>query len=138
MPGPLPHPQRRRRNKPDFPTTTMQGAGGDPTWPDPDPGWDPRVIAVYTSLPLSAQSTRYEPSDVATARVICEGLHRVLTAEKFNSAGFAACLNALDGLGATLGGRLRLRLDVQKPTEEPASVRALRKYRVMTGGDGDA
>ena len=136
MPGPLPNPQRRRTNKPTFPTVTMQGAGGALTWPDPDPGWDPRVIAVYTSLPLSAQSARYEPSDVAAARVICEGLHRVLTAEKFNSAGFAACLTALDQLGATLGARLRLRLDVQKPSaEEPASARALRKYRVIAGDD---
>jgi hypothetical protein len=139
-PGPLPHPQRQRRNKPTIPTVAVPSDAPhtELSWPPADPGWHPLAAEMYVSLPSSAQSARFEPSDVAAARVICEGLSRTLIASRFSPTAFRACVEALDGLGATLGARLRLRLDVQKPKSEPPSARALRRYRVVAGGGSDA
>jgi hypothetical protein len=138
IPGPLPQREKRRRNKPTRPTVTVPGNADALTWPPADPDWHPLAAELYASLPKSAQSSMFEPSDVAAARVIIEGLHRTLTASRWSPTAYAAIVAQLDGLGATVGARLRLRLDVEKPsTVEPPSAAALRRYRVVAGADAD-
>ena len=133
-PGPLPQRERRRRNKPTYTPVTVPTSGAPLIWPPADDAWPAVVRAVYESLPLSAQASQYEPSDVNLARLICTGLAKTLTAERWSPTAFAANVNLLDGLGASLGARLRMRLEVERPGEhEPPSVDKLRRYRVVAG-----
>jgi hypothetical protein len=103
------------------------------TWPPADPGWHPLAAELYASLPLSAQAGMYEPSDISTARVLTEALSRELTAERISGTALSTCLRGLDDLGATVGSRLRLRLDVGPASAEPPSTAKLAKYRVIAG-----
>jgi len=126
--GPIPKRsnQRRRRNKTETPTTTAPGAG-TVTVPPPDPGWHDLARDWYESLAESGQSTYYQPSDWATARIIAESLSRDLadkvvavTADgkavkapvPITGASLAGYLKAMNALLVTEGDRRRMRLEL--------------------------
>ncbi|HUY56565.1 MAG TPA: hypothetical protein VMV12_01885 [Candidatus Micrarchaeaceae archaeon] len=134
MPGPVPKPeaQRRRRNVPSRPPVKVAAGppGAELVWPPPDPAWPPLVVDAYDSLKVSGQATLFEPSDVATARLACEALSRILASERFGAVGFSAAMSLLDDLGATVGSRRRLRIELEKgaPPESPG-LAAVRRRR---------
>ena len=132
MPGPVPKPasQRRRRNKPDAPTSTAP-AGRKVDTPEPDPDWQPVAAGWFQSLGESGQSAFYEASDWATARYVAEGMSRSLKAGRFSGQLFAAVMAAWTELLATEGARRRLRVELEREQvlAEPASVAILKEYR---------
>ena len=117
MSGPLPKTasERRRRNTPAMPTTHVPASpsAGEVEWGEPDPAWHPMARDMFAALATSQQSDLAQPSDVMMARFACEGMTRCLTAPRFSATSFAAICDVLSDLGASLGSRLRLRLELE-------------------------
>ncbi|MGO8686494.1 MAG: hypothetical protein ACLQT7_04800 [Candidatus Dormibacteria bacterium] len=90
-----------------------RGAGGAP-WGEPDPSWTPLAQDVFRALAASQQASLAQPSDVAVAQFICISMTRTLQQTRFSPTAFAAIVDALGDLGATIGSRLRLRLDLER------------------------
>lgn len=122
MPGPVPkrEDQRRRRNKPDVPTTRAAGASVVER-PEADPEWHRIARDWYASLSLSGQAVFYEPSDWQTARYVAESMSRNLSAGRFSAQHFAACMAAMTDLLTTEGSRRRARLELERQPAEPAA-----------------
>lgn len=83
MPGPPPKrdAERRRKNEKAVETTTVDIAELvklEMEIPVADEDWHPVATQMYESLPRSGQSIFYEPSDWATAYVLCDQLSRAL------------------------------------------------------------
>lgn len=140
MPGPLPKPanQCRARRRTTLPTLTVPSspADGGVAWGDPDPSWHPMAIETFNSLACSQQASLAQPSDVAMARFACEGMTRTLGASKFSALAFKATCDVLNDLGASLGSRLRLRLEFERSDNGEAARGAAEaaRLRVMLGG----
>lgn len=134
MPGDGPIPkrdaERRRRNKPQVPTSTAAGAA-DVEVPAADPSWHPIALRWYESLAQSGQSHWYEPSDWWTAQYIATAMSRNLAqGGKMSSVMFSAVLSGMTELLTTEGARRRARVELEKaePEADP-SVTALDDYR---------
>lgn len=161
--GPLPKrtEERRRRNKPETPVDRV-AIGGDiedlfgDDLPDeqvehriqadgfekvvkPPAGedWHHVAVQLYDSLDQSGQSIFFEPSDWATAYLICESISRDLSDQWINTgtamepqmekqavpmkgANLAAYLKGLSGLGVTEGDRRRLSIELTRAGDKPA------------------
>lgn len=134
--GPIPKrdSERRRRNKPDTGTITVEMTGEVET-PDVDPNWHPIAIDWYESLAKSGQSKRYEPSDWAAARLIAHDMTRHLNTARFSSQALAAVWSAMTDLLTTEGARRRVRMEIERRPEQPdaadegATVTRLDRYR---------
>lgn len=145
--------ERRRRNKPERPVDRV-AIGGDvddlfgPDLPDEqvehrieveelpdvevppaDAGWHPLAKMLYDSLKQSGQSHFYEPSDWATAYLLCESISRDLeeqvvgttesgmTIKDFipmKGASLAAYLKGFAALGMTEGDRRRMSIELTR------------------------
>lgn len=157
--GPLPKrtEERRRRNKPDRPVDRVAVggdiddlfgdeiadpavenriaaplAGGPVPIPEANPEWHEVAVRIYESLPVSGQSIFFEPSDWASAYLICESISRDLSPQKVNvashgeppeyeeivqpmkGANLAAYLKGLSGLGMTEGDRRRMSIELTR------------------------
>jgi hypothetical protein len=132
--GPIPKrdAERRRRNKPDVETDTVQIVG-DVDVPDVDPTWHAIATDWYRSLAKSGQSKRFEPSDWAAARLVAHDMTRHLNSARFSSQALAALWSAMTDLLTTEGARRRVRMEIErKPPKddgEPAKVTRLDDYR---------
>ena len=128
--GPVPKrtDQRRRRNKPDVEVDHAPGAALVEQ-PEADDNWHPIAHNWYTSLAQSGQSVYYQPSDWQVARLVAEGMHRMLTMGKFSAIAFQAIMSSMTSLLVTEGDRRRMRLELEraKPADadEDASVTVL-------------
>jgi hypothetical protein len=128
--GPVPKrtDQRRRRNKPDVEVDRAPGAALVEQ-PEPDDNWHPIAHDWYTSLAQSGQSVYYQPSDRQVARLVAEGMHRMLTMGKFSAIAYQAIMSSMTSLLVTEGDRRRMRLELEraKPADadEDASVTVL-------------
>lgn len=152
--GPIPKrsEERRRQNKPEKPIDTVPTTGRVRA-PAADKEWHPIAKRLYASLKKSGQSKFFEPSDWATAHLICESLSRDLRpqvvgiAEKtgeaveatipLKGASLAAYLKAFAALGMTEGDRRRMGIEVKRNTQKPgtpANVTAMDDYRAALGG----
>lgn len=133
-PPPKRDSQRRRRNKPETPTTTAPGAVSVEV-PPADPGWHPLALDWYESLAGSGQAVYYQPSDWATARLVAESLSRDLNPQvvgvtdagpieasiPLKGASLAAYLKAMSSLMVTEGDRRRMRLELDPPNRKGAT-----------------
>lgn len=143
--GPVPKREaaRRRRNKQETETTEVVVPGPGATRPAPDPAWHPVARRIYDSLPQSAQTQFYQPSDWAVAYYACELVDRSLQYRtvdkegnevaipgKVNGQLVATVMSALSDLLATEGARRRVRMEITNEGEGPelASVTAIGSY----------
>lgn len=134
--GPIPKrdDERRRRNKPDTDTTTIEMTG-EVEAPDVDLGWHPIAADWYRSLAKSGQSKRYEPSDWAAARLVAHDMTRHLNSGRFSSQALAAIWSAMTDLLTTEGARRRVRMEIDRKPDKPAeagegaSVTRIDRYR---------
>lgn len=140
MPGPVPKrsTQRRRRNKPEGVQTVRATGGASITWPAAPAAWPEMVVDLYESLQVSGQSTFYEQSDVALARVVLDLLADQLNASKVNGQLVVGLLSQLDSLLVSEGARRRARIELERAAgpdpEEDAAVADFEAYRQKLGG----
>ena len=151
--GPVPKrdAERRRENKPETPTDTIEVAGPVEI-PPADPHWHAIARRIYESLELSGQSEFYEASDWAAAYVLAESLSRdlkpqpigiseatgkVLRARQpLKGSSLAAYLKGFAALGVTEGDRRRMGIEIERNPQKPelASVSVMDEYRDALGG----
>lgn len=100
--------------------------------------WHPLVRDWYRSLGESAQSTFYEPSDWATARILAELLDRGLRSGKVSASLIERWQAGATELLTTEGARRRVRLEIERPQEGTgeagADVSDLAEYRARLNG----
>lgn len=132
--------ERRRRNKPIVPTTTVNLAettAQEVEIPEANPEWHEVATLWYESLAKSGQAIFYEPSDWATAYLIAESLSRDLDEQvvgitddgqvvrdtiPMKGASLSAYLKAMTVLLVTEGDRRRAKMEIERanaklPTE---------------------
>ncbi len=143
--GPIPERSeaRRRRNKPGDGVEVeivdlMKTISKEVEIPVANEDWHPAVALLWESIPASGQSLHYEPSDWATAYIICETLSRELLPQfvgmrsTWNSdaeemeqrpefqtipikgGNLSSILKAFHVLMMTEGDRRRMRLELQR------------------------
>lgn len=86
--------------------------------PEPDEGWHEIARSWFVSLGESGQSRFFEPSDWQTARYVAEAMSTNLQQGRFSAQLFAAVMAATSNLLATEGDRRRLRLELDRATED--------------------
>lgn len=130
--GPIPTPstQRRRRNKGEGPSIKLTAV--KTPIPAADKDWHPIAKKVYQSIKKSAQVELLQPSDWATAYLLCESISRdlkpqvvgisertgevVIETIPLKGASLAAYLKGFAALGMTEGDRRRMGIELQLPT----------------------
>lgn len=137
-PPPKRSDQRRRRNAagPELGEITEAPGAVEVPIPPADQDWHPLAAGWYESLADSGQSSFYEPSDWAVAKLIAENMsrelrplplidsegHAVLDSRgkpivrklPMRGASVSAYLRAMSSLLVTEGDRRRLRLELQR------------------------
>jgi hypothetical protein len=145
MPGPIGKrdSERRRRNKPDIETTTVdiaELAKRDVVLPVADPDWEPLTHSYWESFQSSGQAMFYEPSDWMTAYMLMEVLDRWLKPQDVRTGEYrpgaqeggeveytftpkivpipgnvlSSILKGLTSLMATEGDRRRLKMELER------------------------
>ncbi len=106
-------------------------------WGEPDPSWHELAQETYRNLAASQQAELAQPSDVSVAKFACLGMTRCLQQTKFSALAFKSVADTLNDLGATLGARLRLRLELERKSSEVGDIDdTLRRWGVLKGGVG--
>lgn len=119
--GPTPKrsAERRRRNKPTGPEVLHLPAlpVAEVEAPPADESWHPTASAWYASLCESSQSSLYQPSDWAHARLVAELMTRSLQGDRAPSGLLVRGIRtAMQGLLATEGDRRRAGVEVSRRT----------------------
>ncbi len=131
--------ERGRRNKPENEgkVSLAKGTayGGDP-FPVKD-HWHEMAIDWYESLSESGIREFYERSDWATAMIVAEELTNYFntSTSRRSAQMLTALFSMMTSLGATEGDRRRMRIELEKPKTEIASVgvTALAGYKSKLG-----
>ena len=138
---PKPAATRRRRNPPAMPTVHVPSARSETAamWGEPNSAWCELAQETYRNLAASQQAELAQPSDVSLAKFACVGMTRCLQQTKFSALAFKAVCDALNDLGASLGARLRLRLDLERKQPDVGGVdETLKRWGVLRGGASGA
>ncbi|MFB7162070.1 hypothetical protein [Streptomyces sp. NPDC056242] len=116
--GPVPKHsrERRRRNKRDgLDLLTIPTApAGDADVPPADETWHPTASAWYASLCESSQSSLYQPSDWAQARLVAELMTRSLRGGPPSGQLVQGVRQAMAGLLSTEGDRRRAGIETAR------------------------
>ena len=137
--GPVPKRsnERRRRNK-ESKVETVKPLTEKVKQPPADPKWHPIAREWYESLAISGQAHFYEPSDWIFAKYVAEAMSRNLKAPKtkFSSVLFASVCSGMSDLLTTEAARRRVRMEIERNgvSEQPASVTAIADYRKRLSG----
>jgi hypothetical protein len=129
--------QRRRANKPEI-EVDQAPAKGVSDVPAADSSWHPIARGWFDSLALSGQSAFFEPSDWATAQLVAQGMHELLTADRMSAQLFQSVLAGTTQLMSIEADRRRLRIELAKAStgpspEEMAATADLDAYRQRLG-----
>lgn len=114
--GPIPKRSEEliRRNKPEVPVEKITTIGPVEI---PDLGLEdphPIVVDLYNSLPDSAQSRFYEPSDWAYARFCLHFADSLLKSSRPSAQLLASVSGMLSNLLVSEGDRRRVRLEIER------------------------
>lgn len=113
--GPIParSDQKRRRNKPETPTTRVE-IEGEVVAPKPSETWHPTAAAWYASLVESGQSRYFEPSDWQAAHFTAALMSDCLTGEGVNAQLVAQIRGMMADLLTTEGARRRAGIELER------------------------
>lgn len=140
-PGPPPkrESERRRRNKSDIPTETVDIAAltQQPVEiPVANEDWHPVARMIWDSLPRSGQARFYEPSDWASAYLMVESISRDLEEQvvgvtesagavyatiPMKGASLSAYIKMMGNLLITEADRRKARVEVERANAEAAA-----------------
>lgn len=138
-PPPKRSDERRRRNNENGQRDVSRAPGASEVpIPDPDENWHPVALGWYRSLAESGQSVYYEPSDWATAYLLAESIHVLLSSGKFSAVLFQSIMSSMSELLVTEGSRRRVRVELERGTgvdpDQEHAVTALADYRKRLNG----
>lgn len=128
MPGPLPKRSdertRRESASEDKPSLKKGLAHSYKNWPSPNKEWNQPVKDLFMSLAKSGMEAFYEESDIAWARVICDGLQEWYDspAGRRSALKLDVPLKHAAALGITEGERRRMRIELETPSIPEESV----------------
>lgn len=89
------------------------------TWKNAEKTWHPEVRELYNSLKSSEHFDEFQKTDMAHARIVAILLSDALyNSVEVNAAHLKNLFEQWDKLGATLGTRRKLQLEVEKVVEE--------------------
>ena len=127
--------QMGHRSKDEKASVTKAPGASTVVMPESDPLWHPIATRWYEALGESGQARFYEPSDWAAAQYAAEAMSRNLLDGKFSAMLFSSVWSAMNDLLTTEGDRRRVRLELQRPSENPGStgVTVLDEYRSGLG-----
>ena len=136
MPGPLPKRSdertRRESASEDRPSLKKGLAHSYKNWPSPNKEWEQPVKELFTSLAKSGMEAFYEESDIAWARVICDGLDEWYKTPpgRRSAMKLDVPLKHAAALGITEGERRRMRIELETPSipEESVGSRARKMF----------
>jgi hypothetical protein len=137
MPGPVPKrsSERRRRAEPDALKLQTVVTNIAPSIPAALDYWHPLAKEWYEALAVSGQSTFYEASDWAVARITAEAIHRLVTADRFSSNLYGQVLEGCTSLLATEADRRKLRIELVRRNGAVASIdEQARMLKALEGG----
>ncbi|MBF6063027.1 hypothetical protein IU500_12375 [Nocardia terpenica] len=131
MPGPVPKrsDQRRRRNKNSI---TKSAAGRCFEAPEPDEHWHPIARRLWEALTVSGQAQFYEASDWALAFSLMDDLSVYKSTAKRSAQMLQTIYSAFERLLIAEGDRRRVRLELERDTDDPeqvAKVAIMDRYR---------
>lgn len=128
-PQPKRDAERRRRNKPETPTETVQVVG-DVEVPAADPRWHDLAKRAYQALQDSGQARYLEPSDWAVVCIALELLSKELRSAKPSPTMINQIMSTFSSLGMTEGDRRRMRIEIERRKHpKPVEVSHLAGYR---------
>lgn len=127
MPGPLPKrsEERTRRDSNEDKAPLKKGvAHSYKNWPSPNKEWEQPVKELFMSLAKSGMEAFYEQSDIAWARVVCDGLDEWYKTPvgRRSAMKLDIPLKHAAALGITEGERRRMRIELETPTIAEESV----------------
>src|SRR5699024_2566977 len=114
--GPVPkrEEQRVRRNKDDVPVEKVTAIGPVEAPPLDIENPHPLVIDFYDSLPESAETQYWEPSDWQWARVTCHFLSKTLWDKRPSAQMLQVIQTSMSDLLVTEGARRRVRMEIER------------------------
>jgi hypothetical protein len=132
--GPVPKrdAERRRRNAPSMPTSTVQVSGAVPI-PECPADIHPLAAGWYRSLADSGQSKFYEPSDWASALIWATVISKALSLGKPSAQLVSAWQSAATELLTTEGARRRMKLEIERG-KSAAPVSDMEAYKRARSG----
>lgn len=128
MPGPLPKrsDERTRRESvsDDKPPMKKGMAHSYKHWPKPDSEWERPVQQLFESLGKSGMNAFFEESDLAWARVVCDGLDEwyKTPSGRRSAMKLDIPLKHMAMLGFTEGERRKMRIELETPEIPEESV----------------
>jgi hypothetical protein len=124
--------QRRRRNA----TNAVEKVAMEGTVTVPDLGLidaHPLAIDMYESLKQSGQARFFEPTDWQRARLMCEMVSRLLSADRMSAVLYSAIQQDMNELLFTEAERRRVRMEVERggvdTSEQDARAALMSEYR---------
>lgn len=133
--GPVPKrsDQRRRQNKEGGEVERVKVDGLTVEAPElAADDLEPLAVAWYRSLAESGQSRFYEPSDWFTAQLIARAISEFC--RKPSAMMLSSLLSGASSLLVTEGDRRRLRLELERDSDESAEVTSLDDLRARLSG----
>jgi len=117
------HGQRDRKPK------VIEATRTEYTPPEPDPDWGPAATRWYQSLPLSAFSNLYEPSDWETAWFLAKYLNDLT--KRPSAHGLAALMSGMGELMVTEASRRRAKVEIMYPDPDEAQQQQARIINIQ-------
>ena len=124
MPGPVGKRSDQRhghRTKAEIGDVDKPAAGAALVWYPEDPEWSQTAKWWYESMRVSGQSVFYEQSDVATVYYVAGMISKSTEGNRVNGQLFGAIMSAMSDLLATEGSRRRVKIELQRDTDEPGT-----------------
>lgn len=128
MPGPLPKRSdertRRESASDDKPPMKKGMAHSYKHWPAPNKDWAKPVQQLFSSLGASGMNAFYEESDLAWARLLCDGLQEWYDSPSGRRSAMKldVPLKHMASLGITEGERRKMRIELETPEIPEESV----------------
>lgn len=91
----------------------------------PDPEWHPSALAIWDTCKDSGQIMFYQNSDLAMLWSLCDDLSYAKKARVRSGQLLQTIYSALNNLLLTEGARRAVRLELQKPSEQTATLHIL-------------
>lgn len=120
--GPIPKrsDERTRRNKQgEDGIAIKKGEATDTFWPEPDEDWQEAIKDLYHGARQSGMSAYYQQSDIQWIWLACQEFNDYRQSTRRSAVHLQAALSMFsEGLGLTEGARRRIKIELDKPSDE--------------------